>query len=115
MPERRVRVAAPDGLHARPAARFVRAVQDSGLPVRVARADGAGVGPVNGGSILGVLGLGVRRGEEVVLSCDGDGDGTGAGAGAGAGAEAGGVEKVLDELAELLSVDRPERPGEAEL
>ncbi|WP_448317323.1 HPr family phosphocarrier protein, partial [Streptomyces sp. CO7] len=35
MPERRVRVAAPDGLHARPAARFVRAVQDSGLPVRV--------------------------------------------------------------------------------
>ncbi|MER5480303.1 HPr family phosphocarrier protein [Streptomyces sp. NPDC002734] len=105
MPERRVRVAAPDGLHARPAARFVRAVQDSGLPVRVARADGAGVGPVNGASILGVLGLGVRRGEEVVLSCEG----------AGAGAGAGGAEKVLGDLAELLSVDRPERPGEAEL
>jgi phosphocarrier protein len=104
MPERRVRVAAPEGLHARPAARFVRAVRDSGLPVRVARADGAGAGPVNAASILGVLGLGVRSGEEVVLSCEG---GTGSG---GASAEA-----VLGELADLLSRDRPERPGEAAL
>lgn len=100
MPERRVRVAAPEGLHARPAARFVRAVQDSGLPVRVARADGAGAGEVNAASILGVLGLGVRRGEEVVLSCEGGGSG--------------GAERVLGELVALLSVDRPERPGEAE-
>ncbi|MEU3555430.1 HPr family phosphocarrier protein [Streptomyces fragilis] len=106
MPERRVRVAAPQGLHARPAARFVRAVRDSGLPVRVARADGAGTGPVNAASILGVLGLGVRRGEEVVLSCEGAGA-------AGTGAES--AERLLGELADLLSVDRPERPGEAEL
>ncbi|NYV77219.1 HPr family phosphocarrier protein [Streptomyces sp. UH6] len=103
MPEYRVRVAGPHGLHARPAARFVRAVQESGLPVRVDRADGAGAGPVNAASILGVLSLGVRGGEEIVLTCeeqpagaDGDGDG---------------AEAVLRSLADLVSGNSPEGPA----
>jgi phosphocarrier protein len=92
-------VAGPHGLHARPAARFVRAVQASGLPVRVDRADGAGAGPVNAASILGVLRLGVRGGEEIVLSCeDTDGDPDGGGR----------AEAVLGRLAELVSGNSPD-------
>ncbi|MET8576150.1 HPr family phosphocarrier protein [Streptomyces sp. NPDC005012] len=98
MAERRVRVAGPDGLHARPAARFVRAAQESGLPVRVARADGAGAGPVSAASILKVLGLGVRGGEEIVLSCEGEG-----------------AEAVLRRLADLVSQPPPRGPGHAML
>jgi phosphocarrier protein HPr len=84
MPERRVTVAAPEGLHARPAAVFVKAVTDAGTPVTIARPD-AGE-PVDARSILAVLSLDVRHGEQVVLRADG------------AGAEA-----ALDRLADLLA------------
>ncbi len=110
MPEYRVRVAGPHGLHARPAARFVRAVQESGLPVRVDRADGAGAGPVNAASILGVLSLGVQGGEEIVLTCEdepagpggtgggdaagGDGEGAGGPGGTGGARGAGGTRSA---------------------
>ena len=68
MAERRVSVAAPEGLHARPAALFVKAAADSGLAVTIARPDG---NAVDARSILSVLSLDVRHGEEVVLSADG--------------------------------------------
>ncbi|MDH6224559.1 phosphocarrier protein HPr [Streptomyces sp. MJP52] len=105
MPECRVRVAGPDGLHARPAARFVRAVRECGLAVRMDRADGAGVGPVNAASILGVLALGVQGGEEIVLTCEdegGDADGRADGAGR--------AEAVLRRLADLVSGNVEEEP-----
>jgi phosphocarrier protein len=69
MPERRATVAAPEGLHARPAARFVQAVTAAGAAVTIAR-PGAGE-PADARSILAVLALDVRQGEEVVLRADG--------------------------------------------
>lgn len=62
-----VTVRNPVGLHARPAADLVRAVRSSGLRVTVA----ANAKRADAGSILSVLGLGVRQGDEVLLEADG--------------------------------------------
>ena len=83
MVERRVTVASPVGLHARPAAAFVRAARDSALPVRIAR---DGKEPVPASSLVSVLGLAVGQGEDVTLSAEGDG-----------------AEALLDQLATLLA------------
>ncbi|MDQ1701696.1 MAG: phosphocarrier protein HPr [Frankiaceae bacterium] len=69
MAERRVVVAAGVGLHARPAALFVKAAGATGLPVTIAK---AGTAAADARSILSVLSLDVRGGEEVVLTADGD-------------------------------------------
>jgi phosphocarrier protein len=69
MAERRVVVAAGVGLHARPAALFVKAAGATGLPVTIAK---AGTAAADARSILAVLSLDVRGGEEVVLTADGD-------------------------------------------
>lgn len=81
MSERRVTVASPVGLHARPAAVFVRAVAASGTPVTIRKEDG---NPVDASSILAVLSLNVAHGDSVVLSASDD------------------AESTLDSLAELL-------------
>ena len=60
---RRYRVADPTGLHARPAAEFVRALVDLPGAVRVERGEKS----ANAKSILQVLGLGVRQGDLIVL------------------------------------------------
>jgi phosphocarrier protein len=86
MAERRVSVADPDGLHARPAALFVKAVGASGVAVRVAKATGDSV---DARSILGVLSLDIRQGDEVVLTADGEG-----------------ADAALDGLAAMLGGDR---------
>jgi phosphocarrier protein len=57
------------GLHARPAAVFVQAAKDAPGDVRVAKTGGESV---NAKSILSVLALDVRGGEEIVLSVEGD-------------------------------------------
>ena len=57
------------GLHARPAAIFVQTVAGTGLPVQIGR---PGDEPVDAASILGVMALGAKHGEEVVLSAEGD-------------------------------------------
>lgn len=82
MAERTVAVGSKVGLHARPAMLFTQAVAASGASVTIARPGGA---PVDASSILFVMGLGVRNGEEVVL--------------------AGEDEKVLDELVAMLATD----------
>jgi phosphocarrier protein HPr len=69
MAERRVRVEAPAGLHARPAALFVQTAAKAPIEVTVARVCGDAV---NAKSILSVLGLDVRHGEEIVITADGD-------------------------------------------
>lgn len=69
MAERIVDVPAGVGLHARPAALFVQAAAAAGVPVTVGRPDGD---PVDARSILAVLSLDVRGGEQVVLRTDGD-------------------------------------------
>jgi len=84
MAERVVAVAGADGLHARPAALFVRAAAESGLAVRIGRADGES--DVDARSILAVLALDVRRGDEVRLCADGEG-----------------AERVLDRLVAVLA------------
>jgi phosphocarrier protein HPr len=85
MAQRSAVVASKVGLHARPAALFVKAVAASGVPVTISKQGGD---PVDAASILGVMTLGAEHGDEVVLSADGEG-----------------AEKVLAELADLLAQD----------
>ena len=85
MPERRVVVGSKVGLHARPAAMFVQAAAKQPVKVTIAKAGGS---PVDARSILSVLALDARGGDEVVLAADGDG-----------------ADQALDELAALVSRD----------
>lgn len=66
--ERRAKVRPKVGLHARPAADFVKAVGGGGISVTIGR---PGEQSVDARSILAVLTLGLTQGEEVVLSADG--------------------------------------------
>ncbi len=70
MAERTVTVPPGVGLHTRPAAIFVQAASKVPATVTVAKPGG---NPVNAKSILAVLGLDVRGGDEIVLRADGDG------------------------------------------
>ncbi|WP_236791313.1 HPr family phosphocarrier protein [Amycolatopsis sp. GM8] len=68
MLERRVIVGSKVGLHARPAALFVKAAAAAPVPVTIGVGDGE---PVDARSLLSVMGLGARGGDEVVLRADG--------------------------------------------
>jgi phosphocarrier protein HPr len=83
MPERRVVVGSKVGLHARPAALFVQAAARQ--RVTIAK---DGKPPVDAKSILAVLGMDVRGGEEVTLAAEGEG-----------------AEAALDELAAVVAAD----------
>lgn len=85
MATRTVTIASSVGLHARPAALFVEAASATGLDVEIGR---PGEELVDATSILGVMALGAKHGEEVVLSAEGDG-----------------ADEALDELVALLSRD----------
>lgn len=85
MPQRTVTIASSVGLHARPAALFVEQASESGLDVEIARPGGEAVDAT---SILGVMALGAKHGEDVVLSAEGDN-----------------ADAVLDGLVDLLSRD----------
>ncbi|SOC56627.1 HPr family phosphocarrier protein [Ornithinimicrobium cerasi] len=85
MAQRTVTIASSVGLHARPAALFVEKASSSGLDVEIAR---PGEDPVDATSILGVMALGAKHGEEVVLTAEGDG-----------------ADAALDELVALLATD----------
>jgi phosphocarrier protein len=85
MSERIVTVASRVGLHARPAAVFVKAASAAPIAVTIAK---AGKDPVSARSILAVLGLDVRHGDQVVIAADGAG-----------------ADSTLDELEALLSAD----------
>ncbi|MFI6476983.1 HPr family phosphocarrier protein [Nonomuraea sp. NPDC050663] len=67
MAERKVTVVAEVGLHARPAATFVQTAAKAEGEVTIAK---PGKDPVNAKSILAVMGLDVRQGEEVVIAGD---------------------------------------------
>ena len=85
MPERRVVIGSKVGLHARPAAMFVQAAAKQPVKVTIAKVGGD---PVDARSILSVLALDARGGDEVVLAADGDG-----------------ADQALDELAALVARD----------
>lgn len=70
MLERRVTVALAEGLHARPAALFVKLASEQPAKVTI-RKDGGD--PVATDSILGLMTLGGGFGDAVVLAADGDG------------------------------------------
>jgi phosphocarrier protein HPr len=70
VPERTAIVASTVGLHARPAAVFVKAAGEQPAKVRIRKGDGE---PVDAASILSIMTLGVEHGDEVVLSAEGDG------------------------------------------
>jgi phosphocarrier protein len=61
-------IASEHGLHARPAALFVQAVNDSGLDVIIHK-DGR---DAPAGSILGVISLAINQGDTVTLNAVGD-------------------------------------------
>lgn len=90
MPERHVVIASGVGLHARPAALFTQAAARQTVPVTIAKPDGD---PVDARSILLVMALDARNGQEVVLRADGDG-----------------ADAALDELVTLLSTDLDAAP-----
>lgn len=69
MPERTVVVASKAGLHARPAAVFVKAAAGQPTPATIRKPDGD---PVDASSILAIMTLGVEQGDEVILQADGD-------------------------------------------
>ena len=85
MVEREAVVVPEAGLHARPAALFVQAATAAGLPVRISKQGGKAV---DARSIIGVLSLGAKNGDKVVLEADGDG-----------------ADAALDGLVELLVQD----------
>ena len=66
-------VASPVGLHARPAALFVKKVAASGHKVTVQPiVDGEPVGSADGKSILSVLALGIKSGQLVRVTVEGE-------------------------------------------
>ena len=85
MAQRTVTIASKVGLHARPAALFVQAASGTGLDVEIGR---PGEDKVDATSILGVMALGAKHGEEVELTAEGEG-----------------ADEALDSLVDLLSRD----------
>lgn len=70
MAQRTATVASRVGLHARPAKILTQAAAAAGTRVTIGRPDGPAV---DAASILMVMSLGVRCGEQVVLTAEGDG------------------------------------------
>jgi len=71
MPELTLAVRNPSGLHARPAATFVKAAAGFSADVRLANLTRNPERAVSAKSVIGVLGLGVSSGHTVRLSADG--------------------------------------------
>lgn len=65
MPSRIVTVGSRVGLHARPASILVKAAAGAGVPVTIGR---IGDKQVNAASMLSVLALGVKQGEEIEIN-----------------------------------------------
>lgn len=70
MTTRTVEIGSSVGLHARPAALFVQAVNDAGVPVTICKPGGK-PGPAN--SMLAIMALGAKHGDAVELGCDAEG------------------------------------------
>ncbi|GAA4869799.1 HPr family phosphocarrier protein [Saccharopolyspora cebuensis] len=89
--QRRATIAASIGLHARPAALFAEQAAAQPSPVTIAKVtDGRPGTPVDGASVLALMTLGARHGEEVELTSD--------------------SPEALDALAALLEQDLDEEP-----
>ncbi|WP_104110600.1 MULTISPECIES: HPr family phosphocarrier protein [unclassified Arthrobacter] len=92
---RKATIAASVGLHARPAAVFVRAVNRTGLPITLAK---KGQSPVDARSLLAVMSADFECGTEVLIGVEHTE----------ASEEA--VTTAVDALAELLLTDLVDQP-----
>lgn len=72
MAEREVDVRNPSGLHARPAAAFVKAAGAFGADVRITNLTRDAEKSASAKSVLGVMGLGVARGHRIRIVAAGD-------------------------------------------
>lgn len=94
---RRVVIASKVGLHARPASLLAKTVAAQPVPVTIAKVEGGVAGgPVDAGSILGLMTLGAQHGDEVELSASGEA-----------------AESTLDSLVALLERDLDAEPAAA--
>ena len=73
MATRTITINDPVGIHARPAAQFAQAATASGCTVTIAKEGG---NAVPAGSILSVMGLGIKQGDAVVIDVQGADDET---------------------------------------
>lgn len=85
MPSRTAVIASSVGLHARPATLFTKKVSAAGIPVTLGKEGGK---TVNAASMLAVMALGAKHGEEVVVTAEGEG-----------------AEAILDDLVTFLETD----------
>ncbi len=93
MPSQVVTVASSVGLHARPASLLVKAAAASSLSCTIGR---VGDKPVNAASMLSVLALGVKHGEELEITV----------------AEADNAAEVLGTLVDIVATNHDEdNPG----
>lgn len=75
MKEFRTTVASPVGLHARPASLFSRSAKKSGCIVKLAKVSAGALSEfVDATSILRVMTLGVKFGDEIVVQVEGEGE-----------------------------------------
>lgn len=72
MAEREVEVRNPSGLHARPAATFVRAAGGFASDVQVTNLTRDGGKSASAKSVLGVMGLGVSAGHRIRIAATGE-------------------------------------------
>ena len=89
MPSRIVAVGSRVGLHARPASVLVKAAAGAGVPVTIGR---VGEKAVNAASMLSVLALGVKQGEEIEVTV----------------ADAPNADDVLEAIATVIATDHDE-------
>jgi phosphoenolpyruvate---glycerone phosphotransferase subunit DhaM len=71
MAEQEIEVRNPSGLHARPAAAFVRAAGGFTADVRLTNLSRDAAKEASAKSVLGVMGLGVAKGHRIRISADG--------------------------------------------
>jgi phosphocarrier protein len=95
MIKRRVMVGPKCGLHSRPAALFVQTAMKAHVDITVAKWHGA---PVNAKSILSVLDLDARHGDQLTIMADGEG-----------------IDELLDQLEALVAAPEPEDDGSGQL
>lgn len=93
MSSKKVVIGSRVGLHARPVKLLVEAAGRQPVPVKIGRDEDK---LVDASSILGVMALGVRGGEEVLITAEGEG-----------------AEEAVAEIAELLArdLDSAEQPA----
>lgn len=89
MPSQVVTVASKVGLHARPASLLIKAAKEAGVPVTVGR---PGEAAVNAASMLSVLAMGAKHGEQVEITV----------------ADGPGADAVLATLVDIVATDHDE-------